>query len=1442
MPVSAALAAPARALRRSLALLLVLATFTLGWAGLTQQHHLLWARVATTAADRFMADRITAPLPALPPTRLLAEACAEPPAGWRTWRRSTLRAALGECLAQSERLVQGAAATQALARYEALLAAQASAATAWLSAYEAQAAPLRQREQTALAGLAAPAGPASGVPSHTTVLKQMVDTLVASLPIQPTTQRSAVGPASPVDAAALRLRSALQETQARQQALAALPLPQRLQGTALLATGLQLQWDYGVAPPAPALETDRRALADVLEWQRKAAGFSARGFNLADLRELPAALAWSSLLGVLVALWASRGRATVVAAWAAVGLMLGAGALVLTDLALAGDPALRLLAERQFLRFGLGEATLPLTITLPLGDAPPLRLWWPLLVAAAGLAAMRGLRDGRSVLLAPVRGWMHLSEAGQGWSLLPMLLLFAAGAASVLFLGMPAAVSELLVALAVLGLATYLARQAPLANLGAGLQPASMGIVLAALLSAVGGSLARGDLGHVLVALMLAGCFVGLFGGRWLRLLLAVAMLAGLAVLGWCLWTGELAGPLAWAGEHLPPHARDRLQAQFQPLQAGASDLARVRWLIDSAGTTGWGPGYVPWQGLAPGRTQDGLPLQGPSDYVLALYSALWGRLGGLAWLSTALLLFGGSAALGLRSALQPAMPVAARWLAAVGGFGCLVMAFKVVLSVGGVTGVLPLTGLPVALLGYGPVTHLAALMYLVLALGVQHLQPAEQARGVDLATRPALPGAARLRGAVLGVAGLAGLAALIGLGERLLGRGPAEAGQPHVASARLAMAQAISQALVPPATAAEADASATPAACPALGHAVAAWNARLSTLSTPVRLPGQASTAVPAQALRLDPTRLLGALPPQEAADCPRLARQLGRMLDGDLPRLVGRALPATVSDDTRHLLAFDRPRALGARPADYSTANAWWGLPGCLFTLAASSPTTAAGCRPGQTPASGRLAPGQLEPLGLTDAWLQRDLVPALHLALRRPQANQEVNHREVAVGPALGLSLDPRWQPLAERLVDCYAGRSPAADCTEVLPRNAAWRSRHFDQPQALRAGAIGLVLVQVSTGRVVAMAGAVSDCTLAHLGREAKPDAEGRLAALRPGQRCAQLPDRRSAWLALQHPALWMLPPGSSLKELAVLAGIDAGLVPAGRDAAWKAILAESHERLPVQRVALAAGPRYLQVLQQAGFGQGPLDLMWGGARSRTLGPVGWASNAYAGTEGLRATTMTLDEAERIRQEKLAGANVDQRYGRAVMTEFIAARQLADASVGGGDIRINALGLARLWRAIDLRATGRAEAAEPHLIEGAGRPVPTQRLDWASPGASRRVLDITSGVTASAWRGTAQGSCRVVFGGCPAQGLPGLSGKTGSADFLVEEDSPWVKPGQQLPAKLFGGVFTAGDGQRYAIATMALRVRDGDKATLELSPSAPAEAALTLMREMGAAPAP
>jgi hypothetical protein len=212
-------------------------------------------------------------------------------------------------------------------------------------------------------------------------------------------------------------------------------------------------------------------------------------------------------------------------------------------------------------------------------------------------------------------------------------------------------------------------------------------------------------------------------------------------------------------------------------------------------------------------------------------------------------------------------------------------------------------------------------------------------------------------------------------------------------------------------------------------------------------------------------------------------------------------------------------------------------------------------------------------------------------------------------------------------------------------------------------------------------------------------------------------------------------------------------------------------------------------------------------------------------------------MSFEQMQRIRRERDAGVDIDRRHGRTVVLEYLAARRLADAAIGGGDLRISAVGLAETWRRLDLRSRGHAAAPALHLVERSDHPIPTVDLPLASAASANRALSLTGGVTSTRMGGTARGACRAVFGDCGADGLPDLQGKTGTADFLLAEGSPWVKAGQQVPAKLFGGVFTAG-GRRYAVAAMALRVREGRTETLDLASSAPGEAALTLVRHLRA----
>lgn len=1423
----------------------LVAVFVLGWAFIALQHEAQWHRLPSGTVDRFVADRIAAPLPSRLPAQALQALCTQSPGLMARWLPSEARREIARCLNALEAplpttasgqvpVPSGSALQTAADTYRQALLAQVAAAQAWWQAFDAQAPAARAALAAELAQLQQ--GPSAPGASPLTLLTTIIQPGLSALGWAPRwAERESLARPVPADAPAQLLRRRVAVTQALLQAVPIqAPTAIQVRQLGLAATGLALVQELDEVPARAHLTSDKATLADALEWVRRGQALAALGYSLPQLNGIGSMLLLSAAL-LVAAVAATGARGSVLLLWVGATQLLGLGALLLTDLALTGDVSMRTLAVRQFLWLGNGSGGLALALPLRANASasPGWALWWPLLLLAALLILLRALQwaDARrgvanaaaQLALRPAEAWADWGAApGRGG--LQALALVLLGLAAIGLLGMPAAVSEWLIALGCLGLATYVARQTPLANLGGRLQWPGLVVVGGAMLAAVGGALWRGDLGHALVALAMGGSFLWLFGGRLLRVLVVAVALAGLALLLLGHVQGHQTEPLATLIGWLPPHAQDRMNALFDPFLADSSDLARTRWLMRSAGSTGWGVGYVPWMGLSPARVHEGLPLQGPSDYVTALLVAQWGAWGGLSAMAAVLLVFGAAAFVGARTAFAAGMAPGWRLLAGLGLFGCVVMAGKVLLSAGGVLGLLPLTGLPVSLLGYGPVSLLAGLLYLALALGCAGAAPAAQGGGVSLQPLASADGAVRRRSRSLALISVAGLVLLVAGGLWRLQADVLQAPALHTSAPRLALAQAIADAIV------TSDAKAAPAAptglaassgCAAFEQVVQAWNQRLAAL------PGSAASA-----WHLNGAALLARRGVVGDKACRSLARDLGHMLDTDWHRLLGELAGPRRTASALPITGGQIRTKPQADARDYRTPNAWWGVPGCVRPVGAD----VAPCR-----LLGPDADGLGDALW-TDPWLHQELLPRLQTAVRTPQGERVLNHRAVPTGPVLTQTLDAQLQATAQRIADCYTARRSGADCAAALPRDAAWRARHFG-PDGLRAGALGLVLTEVDSGRVVALAGALSDCSAQALQRPAHAATPHQVPALWGEQPCAQLPDQRSSFLLTQHPALWMVGPGSSLKTLAALAGVEAGHIARADDERWKSILAESHEQAPVQAAALAAGPRYLATLAAAGFGAPPSDLMWGAPMaasadttpSATLG-VRWRPASRSGQEQLRPVAMDFATMQALRREKEQGLDVDRRHGHARITEYLAARRLADTAIGSADLRISALGLADVWRRLDLTARGRTSAAAPHLLERAGLAQPPVAMGLGQAEAARRVIGMTGGITSSAWKGTAQGSCRVVFGACPPEGLPGLSGKTGTADFLLAEDSPWVKPGLQLPAKLFGGVFSA-HGQRYAVAVMVLRNRDAGGRTLDLQSSAAAEAALTLVREMG-----
>lgn len=1482
-----------RPFRRALTILIPFVALASGWGWVLQQHAALWQGMDSKLIDRYAADGVrpsgehSAPDAGTNLERLIA-LCPRPSIH-RDRSRPWLPTA--SCLVQSP-LVNDTSLRAVESNYWLeQLGRQRDWLKAWLAAESAQ----RVSLHDALADQwhhvrTHPYGPLQAAPKAVRRLRESAGSITPDRPGQPA--KAEADPTVTQSLRALLRRTEVQLVQWDRRA----PLgDEGLRALALAAAGLQPVWDFGQWPEAITLRTDPQSLAAVRRALQRSQSTQAGGFDLRVIQAVPSGLALASLVGaglilgvgLLPTFRAQRDRALLsAAALVTMGLLLAVGALLLTDVSLVGDDTLRYLVHRQFVATELaGQSWAWLLIWRDEAGRPIAAVWWPLLLWALSWAAacmMTRRPAGASGL--------------QGPGPLPMTLIAIGGALAALAIGgmgTRALANEWMLALSAVGVAALLATHANITQATGKWPRYATWALLAWLTLAVAGTLAMGDLGHALVIMMLSGFTALLVGAQWLRItVMALSTALVLSLLASHV-QGEPAGLLAMLQHHvLPPHAQARVSAVFNRFGADASDLARVHWLVRATPAEGWGPGRVPWSGLIDEGRSTALPIQGPSDYAPAMLAALWGPGTALLWIGllSAVLMLG--AGIGLRTAWKAQTSGWHRMGAAAGALGCLMAWAKIGLSVGGVAGVLPLTGLPVAWIGYGPVAGLAALCWLLLALApgrpsasVGHAVNQWSLRRADLPplavhsseawaepVRFSTPGTSlgsdaahgpreRADGLALGAVAAAGLVLLSAwIAWTLTGDAKAEI---HVAERRLALASAMARSLAVSPTAADAVPERTFVArdglCPALVNAVQAWNAahtqrfRVSAASDIATAGSREADAGP---LRVE--RLWNHLAHRPEWSCSDAARQVGawRTASG-MQRVLGSTpAPWRLTDIGSTPALSPRSSATWPGPSvnDFATSNVWQGLPGCIVDASSPPVPDCSGAQSTTRPrAAHDTALAALQVAGLTEPALVAALAPRLRGALVESTHTGRWGPHSVAQGPSLQWTVETDLQQWAQKIADCSTSLLRAELCSDSWPQDASWRSQW--DPSAprgtagtpLRSGALGVVVLDVDRGGIVAMAGALSECSASALQRTGPRDPQGRSPAWIDGAPCAAWPDRRSAWLQDQPVALWQVPPGSAIKPLALIAAHTGSPWTETRRALWKTVLARSEDRHTVQQAAMAAGRNYVRILDSAlGLESTPAlssavpshaDLLRGQASEaarRNTWPVSWLH----GREGLDVPSMDFQTAEKIRREKLSGVDVDRRHGPEVMRDFLAARRWADTALGGADLRISALGLAHAWAAIDRRARGHDRMVIPHLLRETGLEPAQRDLRAISVAAAREALALAAAVTSAKDGGTAAGACRVVMNGCPLTGWPGLSGKTGTSDFLIEENGAWVKPGQQLPAKLFGGVFTAADGRRLAVGVMVLRTRQGT--TLELRGSAAAEAALSIVRRTAGPP--
>jgi rod shape determining protein RodA len=171
--------------------------------------------------------------------------------------------------------------------------------------------------------------------------------------------------------------------------------------------------------------------------------------------------------------------------------------------------------------------------------------------------------------------------------------------------------------------------------------------------------------------------------------------------LGWLTLAAALMLPLAWHSLH--PYQRERLEAFMQPQSDPLGSGYQVLQSKIAVGAGGvWG------QGMAQGSQTRGEFLPVPhTDFIFAAFAEEYGFVGGLALLGLYLLL--------LMRLFQNAQAAPDRTAAMVVLGVVAVLAFHVLVNVGMVVGLMPVTGIPLPLMSSGG----SSLLFTFAALGL---------------------------------------------------------------------------------------------------------------------------------------------------------------------------------------------------------------------------------------------------------------------------------------------------------------------------------------------------------------------------------------------------------------------------------------------------------------------------------------------------------------------------------------------------------------------------------------------------------------------------------------------------------------------------------------------------------------------------------------------------
>lgn len=434
-------------------------------------------------------------------------------------------------------------------------------------------------------------------------------------------------------------------------------------------------------------------------------------------------------------------------------------------------------------------------------------------------------------------------------------------------------------------------------------------------------------------------------------------------------------------------------------------------------------------------------------------------------------------------------------------------------------------------------------------------------------------------------------------------------------------------------------------------------------------------------------------------------------------------------------------------------------------------------------------------------------------------------EVGGSAIDVGFSVDLTIDPQVQALAQRVAACYTGRQDVCRALGVQRReDAAYPVGHRMLEQAMVRMA-GIAVIDVATGRIEALAGALSPCTREEYdGPGRSPKCDKRLpypiryrpdallnpavfhdampaSVIKPIMAAAFLADPAvgARWLAAEQTAM-RLPGAPSLDSLR-------GQLMRSNSARFlDRMFCADQSFLPcdrpweVQAAALAFG--WNGGCAGAGDNCGKRDLLFGRsvdasdesgsvAPLSTLVPYGRllaepVGNRIGAPFRLRPAT-ALDPAK----VRACAAGADGQRPSRDDWEKCSGRVVVDVVAEGwgqGHARSSALGVAGMMAELAAVANGQPTVRKPHLVEtlrGVG-PAQSSRLEpavarWnlAAAEPSKIAHDaaevIVSGLSYSHRAGTARLACEQVFDARTCREMDWIAGKTGTPTFPNDDRS-------------------------------------------------------------------